>query len=161
MISMRYSCRTCGENKDLSEFRPSGNKLGHDTECRKCFNRRMREYYRSRPEQYEKHRKYVSKNDQMYKNVWYSHGMTKEEFDERMARYDGRCWSCKVNRATDVDHDHSCCPTRASGRLKTCGKCFRGMLCNGCNSALGHAKDSVDRLEALIEYLNSTQLPLG
>jgi hypothetical protein len=30
---------------------------------------------------------------------------------------------------------------------------FRGWLCNGCNSALGHAKDNPDTLRKLAEYL--------
>lgn len=39
-----------------------------------------------------------------------------------------------------IDHDHS------SGRL-------RGVLCNNCNLALGHVKDSTTVLRALIAYL--------
>ena len=47
-----------------------------------------------------------------------------------------------------VDHDHKCCAGRTS-----CGKCVRGLLCSKCNSALGHAKDSIVRLQGLISYL--------
>lgn len=41
-----------------------------------------------------------------------------------------------------VDHDHE------TGLI-------RGLLCHHCNTLLGHAKDSVDVLEAAIVYLKS------
>lgn len=44
-----------------------------------------------------------------------------------------------------VDHDH------ATGK-------FRGWLCSPCNTALGHAKDSRDRLQLLINYLDRCEL---
>lgn len=44
-----------------------------------------------------------------------------------------------------LDHDH------ATGE-------FRGWLCLHCNSALGYAKDSRDRLQLLINYLDRAEL---
>ena len=44
-----------------------------------------------------------------------------------------------------VDHDHA----RSE---------FRGYLCLHCNSALGYAKDSRDRLQLLINYLDRYEL---
>lgn len=59
---------------------------------------------------------------------------------------------CSVTEPTGrgwcVDHDHSCCPG-----TKTCGNCVRGVLCPGCNLALGHVADDIERLQGLIEYL--------
>lgn len=59
--------------------------------------------------------------------------------------------ACELCGATDklvVDHDHSCCPG-----AYTCGKCFRGWLCHGCNTGLGKLGDSVESLEKAIQYL--------
>jgi hypothetical protein len=65
-------------------------------------------------------------------------------------------YSCKICNQRDtsyrkrlsVDHDHSCCPGEGS-----CGKCIRGLLCHHCNSGLGNAKDSVEILQKMIDYL--------
>jgi hypothetical protein len=47
-----------------------------------------------------------------------------------------------------VDHDHACCPGR-----KSCGKCVRGLLCNGCNAALGLAAEDPKVLRTLADYI--------
>lgn len=49
-----------------------------------------------------------------------------------------------------VDHDHSCCPEK-----KSCGKCIRGLLCNGCNIALGALGDTEESLMRAVKYLRS------
>lgn len=46
---------------------------------------------------------------------------------------------------THIDHCH------------TTGK-VRGILCSGCNLAIGHAKDNPDRLRKLAEYLTRSAL---
>lgn len=50
------------------------------------------------------------------------------------------------SRGLHFDHDH------ATGE-------FRGWICHGCNAALGHVKDDIDRLEALIVYLARSRRP--
>lgn len=56
------------------------------------------------------------------------YGITPEEYDELLARQDGRCAMCREECATGkrlaVDHDH------ATGAV-------RGLLCHACNRALG------------------------
>jgi hypothetical protein len=47
-----------------------------------------------------------------------------------------------------IDHDHSCCPGNSS-----CGKCFRGFLCNRCNWGIGHFEDSIELLDSAKAYL--------
>lgn len=48
-----------------------------------------------------------------------------------------------------VDHDHACCPGNTS-----CGRCVRGLLCAGCNTAIGHVKDDPQRLRKAADYLD-------
>ena len=48
-----------------------------------------------------------------------------------------------------VDHDHTCCPAGSH----SCGRCIRGLICRGCNSAAGMLLDDPDRAVALAKYL--------
>lgn len=66
------------------------------------------------------------------------YGLTDDELDDVLAIEE-----CEVCGSTDrlvIDHNH------ASGT-------YRGVLCNGCNTALGHAGDSIDTLLGLVAYL--------
>ena len=61
------------------------------------------------------------------------------------AAFTGHCHACGSTDHADnrlcVDHDHQ------TGN-------FRGWLCRECNLTLGHAQDSLDRLQSLIKYLS-------
>ena len=65
----------------------------------------------------------------------------------------GRCAACRepiTLRYAHFDHDHACCPAGQS-----CGKCIRGLLCWRCNTTLGWAAESTDRLRSLAVYLEA------
>jgi hypothetical protein len=49
-----------------------------------------------------------------------------------------------------VDHDHACCPPP----LPSCGRCVRGLICGGCNSAMGLLRDSAHTARSLADYLD-------
>lgn len=65
------------------------------------------------------------------------------------------CQACGSTRNLHTDHDHSC-PFHKSVRM--CPMCIRGILCNGCNSALGHVLESADTLRALITFIEGKPL---
>jgi hypothetical protein len=82
-------------------------------------------------------------------------GISLAEYEGVLADQGGGCAACGMTekdngRMFAVDHDHACCPSRA-----TCGQCIRGLLCSGCNLHLGRVADDIDRLEALVSYLRS------
>lgn len=65
----------------------------------------------------------------------------------------GPCAICSVEAKLVVDHDHACCPSKD----KSCGRCFRGYICQNCNHALGHAKDNPDTLRTMAAYLEASR----
>lgn len=65
----------------------------------------------------------------------------------------GGCQICGSRVKLHIDHDHSCCDTRKTGRKDYCGQCVRGCLCSDCNLGLGFLKDEIDRLIGAIAYL--------
>ena len=94
------------------------------------------------------------------------YGITPAVFYAQLKLQKGRCLACNIKfdtrfnefgRSTKkqtyphVDHDHKCC----EGKVTCGGKCFRGLLCGWCNSALGNVKDSVTTLLSLAKYLQS------
>ncbi|MFF1776938.1 endonuclease VII domain-containing protein [Streptomyces virginiae] len=118
-------CRDCEKRKHRSEY--PGENLRY-TYCRPCNVDRTR---RSK------------------------YGMTADEKRMMLASQGGVCANagCRADRpggqgGWHTDHDHGCCPG-----YRSCGKCIRGLLCNGCNLALGFVKDSPQRLSGLISYL--------
>lgn len=74
------------------------------------------------------------------------YGLTEERYYELADEQEGRCAICKKTEADSlrkklcVDHCHK------TGKV-------RGLLCFGCNVALGNMNDRIDLLEKCIEYL--------
>lgn len=75
------------------------------------------------------------------------YGLTGPEYEQLLKDQNNSCWICLASHNPDqkrgrlyVDHDHK------TGKV-------RGLLCGGCNSALGHFKDNVEILEKAIQYL--------
>ncbi len=86
----------------------------------------------------------------------YQYGVTGEDFERMMQRQRGKCAACKDTLAdlppkhVHVDHDHT------TGEV-------RGVLCQGCNTAIGLLKDSPLRAKLLADYLtrNAPTLPFS
>lgn len=72
------------------------------------------------------------------------HRISKEKYHELLSQ---GCDSCGSFDKLCIDHDHTCCP----GQM-TCGKCFRGVLCNECNTAEGFLKTS-KKAAMLLQYM--------
>ena len=101
-------------------------------------NQRAR--YKADPEKY---RKYF--RDHRIKKVY---RLTELEYSRLVSEQDGKCGICGKppsgtwhgDRMLNVDHDHQ------TGAV-------RGLLCNKCNRGLGILGDTVERITAVLKYL--------
>ena len=96
-----------------------------------------REKYRNKPETKEKSRNY---------RLFRDYGITINDYELLLTSQKYQCAGCGVHQAElelslCVDHDH------ATGEV-------RGLLCGGCNRALGLVKDNTQTLANLIRYLS-------
>lgn len=87
------------------------------------------------------------------RNLFRVHHLRFEEFEAILTSQGGLCAICSYDFQGDksqmnVDHDHYCCPGRIG-----CGKCVRGICCNGCNGGMGLFKDKPENLIAAAQYL--------
>ncbi len=81
------------------------------------------------------------------------YGITLEEFNTKMDSQNSQCVICgRLLLRPSLDHNHACCPGK-----KSCGKCIRGILCQGCNTIIGLAGDSIEVLNNAIQYLKGYQ----
>jgi hypothetical protein len=79
--------------------------------------------------------------DLYYQKVY---GITLAEYNAMLLAQGGVCAICEdapEKKRLAVDHDHE------TGEL-------RGLLCFGCNIAIGHLKESKDMLERTLAYMN-------
>ena len=142
---MTKVCTRCNLEKDLDLFAKGRNyKDGRRGVCKRCHTDYVINYYNSNPEKKKLKNAMNSGND----TNWKRHHITQDKYLEMLSKYDNKCYSCKKREATNIDHNHDCCPGSRS-----CGKCVRGLLCHNCNTALGLMKDSKEDLKKLIEYL--------
>jgi len=110
---------------------------------------------RLRRDQFQPERKKLWMRRAVYKR----HNLTIEQW-EALFEKQGRCCAvCRSpvprdTRGWQIDHDHSCCPSTNKNRT-SCGKCVRGILCGGCNGALGQFNDDPTFLRAAAAYLEA------
>lgn len=84
--------------------------------------------------------------------VW-KYGLPLERLEQLY--FIGCCRVCGEVSDLHIDHDHACCSRLGASTARGCGKCVRGLLCRGCNTAIGMAKENPQTLRALADYLES------
>lgn len=140
---MTKVCSRCKRELDLSSFTKDNRYAGgHQTWCRECKNEYKRDKWANDPEFRDRQRDLQRKSH---------YGLDVEAFSALLASQGDACaicGLCPIRAKWFVDHDHGCCPGKRS-----CGKCVRGILCQGCNLAAGAVRDSPGRAFALANYL--------
>lgn len=78
-----------------------------------------------------------------------SHNLTEDNYNAMVVAQDGKCAICdRTTNILFIDHNHNCCPGKGS-----CGKCVRGLLCPGCNSAVGALGENPEIFAKALAYL--------
>ena len=146
---MEYKCNSCLEMKPADEFprhRKGGAREGRHYKCKPCYAAYFAEYRKEKPEMFQKNKRNA---------VVRRKGIEPEVYDAMFAAQGGVCAACgresEPTKSLRIDHDHACCPGE-----KACGKCVRGLLCMGCNAALGIIEDE-ERVAMLKRYLEWSQ----
>lgn len=123
-------CPTCGETNP-NKFYQSNGKITN-AYCSDCHKERCKQRYHSKTMIERRAEKAVA------------YGLTVEEYLKLYSDQNGLCAICNsepnTKRGLHVDHDH-----------KT-GKA-RGLLCHGCNIAIGNMKEDINILKAAIAYI--------
>jgi hypothetical protein len=126
------------------------------TDAIRAYQKKWREANREYLNAYNraKYAKDPSKKNAYHKEKAYFlkkfYGITKEDRDRIIAEQGGNCPGCtefldlSLPRQVQVDHCHSTDKVR-------------GVLCFGCNSAIGRVKDNIETLKRLIVYLEKHQ----
>ena len=119
------TCTLCEETKNLAEFSKNTRyKDGLYKHCKKCH--------------YE-----VYGRSAHYRRTY---GITPEDYNTLLSKQGYKCFGCGSTSSNEkldrlfIDHCH------------TTGK-VRGLLCQGCNFAIGAVKDDIQVLKNLIQYL--------
>jgi len=133
-------CRTCGISKPATAYTKQKQRNGKYLlafECKECAcNRQSKRYQILTPEQkLKKKEKFIQR----------TYGIDLMEFNRIFSEQQGKCASCGIHQsALDkslvIDHCHNT-------------KLVRGLLCSGCNLALGNVKESAETLEKLAVYI--------
>lgn len=161
-------CKKCGEIKSIDDFyRATGMRDGHRSECKACHKIKQQAWYRANRahaiaevkrwqqenkdhlhayrREYRQRRK-VEERDAYLRRTF---GITQADYDDLLVRQGGGCAICSKppgKISLHVDHDHE------TGEI-------RGLLCVGCNNALGHLHDDPGLLVRAISYVGRDLAP--
>ena len=132
MASKQESCKRGHIMEEHRKFHPNG-----DSYCSACKAIRYNAFRKSNP---EKVALYARRS-----RVRTTYGLEPKEYDELLSKQNNVCAICGEKPKTKSLHvDH--CHTTGS---------VRGLLCHGCNTAIGLLKEDKDIMQKAIKYLET------
>ena len=136
-------CTKCYETFDEDMFhnrkyktKDGSVKVYKRSECMSCTNKINAARYHTNPATKEAHKKAA------FKYSLNSYGISFKDYNEMYNSQKGCCYICgeKGKRRLSIDHNHR------TGQV-------RKLLCNNCNTAIGHSREDIEILEKMIKYL--------
>lgn len=134
----------------MSKQSESGYFKKYYQEHKESFQLHNRGIYKKkyREDNKENLQKYRDENKERFVDYWLkrNYNITIEEYNRLFSEQEGKCAICgkhqnDLKKKLSVDHNHE------TGNI-------RGLLCINCNLSLGHAKEDIDILLKMIDYLN-------
>ena len=139
-------CSTCKEEKLLSCFYLRGDSKNHRSDCKNCIKVKQAERWANNPE-YKKRN--IARQRRWQRQKFY--GLSLEQEQMFLHVQNNSCAICNKKFKTDsdyhVDHCHS------TNKV-------RGLLCPGCNKALGLFKENPDALKKAALYVENQGVSL-
>ena len=134
-------CSSCALSKTAVHFgkQKDGNKFRLRSICKDCHNQQSKNIYKQETEK----QKLIRKNTTMKR----LYGITLDEYNQMFSNQNGVCSGCnkhqsELPKSLAVDHCHF------TNKV-------RGLLCAGCNLALGNVKEDPKTLHRLANYIQS------
>jgi len=110
----------------------------NENRCKVCRNKITRKWHEEHPE-----RSYLLQRDSYDKTLY---GLPKGSRERMLKEQNGECAICgqvpTTRRGLAIDHDHE------TGQV-------RGLLCHGCNIAIGNFGDDIELMQKAIDYLSA------
>jgi hypothetical protein len=140
-------CSRCDDELVIGKNFLQSNDKARQFYCSKCTTEIRKFMWHTSDSRREK-----SRDNQLVSK----YGITAPEYDAMLKAQGGMCWICQQppkegGRRLSVDHLHSVGENKRNPREKR-GR-VRGLLCWGCNSALGKFRDDITKLRRAADYL--------
>lgn len=165
--SGKFRCKACRVETNKKSYYKHREKrvstaMRWKEQNRGDYNEWCKQDRKKNPEKYRRYeRAYKEKQgieNVRKKEVARIHGLTVQQYDELMDKYNNICAVCKLPEKRlgrdgktltplCIDHCHKC-----EGKGK---HVIRGLLCHACNSAIGKLKDNIETVKNIISYLES------
>lgn len=138
---MRRICTKCNKEKDFDDF-GYDKRYGVRSCCKKC-----------RANQEKERRKSIGKKHYRVLSIASTYNVSKEEA-KKLSEIKN-CQICNIEFTINKKNTRSATGQSIDHCHQT-GK-VRGVICSGCNLALGHARDNIDVLKSMILYLEKAE----
>lgn len=150
---MTKVCKVCKRKLSIEKFREAkGCVDGHRGDCIVCQNKRSNEHYWNNSQEIlikERENRIADPDVYRAKKLKKLYGITLDQYNKVFEQQGGVCKVCgRPETATRndklkhlaVDHNHN------TGRV-------RGLLCAGCNTALGYLSENPVVIKSLLDYI--------